>query len=135
VVVLSTIQKNMNDNCEAQVARIELLKSGLQVEVTNLLGQKMVHPIRSLRKANDSEILAMHYKLGDVLAERMKTFFPVIVHSTGAEKDCIDIFWVDHQAPTLDKHLLSAILNGQEIDTSSGATGVDFRKDQGTIDV
>ena len=85
---------------------INLLKNGRQVEVTNLMGKKRTHPILSLRKATDKEMLAMHYKLGPVLTERMRTYFPVIVHSSGAERECIDIIWVDHNAPTPDQHLL-----------------------------
>ena len=72
----------------------------------------------------------MHYQLGEALTERMRTFFPVIVHSTegGDARDCIDIFWVDREAKILDQHLLQAILNGQEVETSPNATGVDFNK-------
>ena len=68
----------------------------MQVEVTNLIGKKRTHPIRSLRKASDKEVLALHFKLGEVLTERMRTFFPVIVHSMGPHRECIDIIWLDH---------------------------------------
>mmetsp|Transcript_9789 Transcript_9789/g.12099 ORF Transcript_9789/g.12099 Transcript_9789/m.12099 type:complete len:84 (-) Transcript_9789:48-299(-) len=83
-------------------------------------------------------MLAMHYKLGEALTERMRTFFPVIVHSSvGEERECIDIIWVDHNAETADKFLLQAIFNGQEIETSADATGVDFmrRPEEETIDI
>ena len=36
------------------------------------------------------------------------------------------MIWVDHNAPCKDKFLLQAICNGQEIETSADATGVDF---------
>lgn len=84
----------------------------MQVEMTNLLGKTRTHPIRSLRKASDKEVLSLHYKLGEVLTERMRTFFPVIVHSSGLDKECIDIVWIDHTAPINDKHLMQAIVNG-----------------------
>ena len=85
----------------------------MQVEVINLLGQKTrVHPIKSLRKADDKELLDLHYKLGKSMSQRLKTFFPVIVHSTGLERDCIDIFWVDQKSETPDSMMLQAILNG-----------------------
>lgn len=78
----------------------------MQVEVIDLNGKSRTHPIRRLRKATDKEMLALHFKLGPVLAERMQTFFPVVVHSTGEGRECIDILWIDHTAPTTDQHLL-----------------------------
>ena len=66
--------------------------------------------------------------MGDEFGERMRTFFPVVVHSTGLEKEVIEIIWVDHNAPCKDKFLLQAICNGQEIETSADATGVDFSR-------
>ena len=56
----------------------------------------------------------------------MQSFFPVVVHSTGHGKEVLDVLWIDHLAPTSDKFLLQAIVNGQEIETSADATGVDF---------
>ena len=107
----------------------------MQVEVMNLLDKTRTHPIRSLRKASDKEMLALHYKLGGALAERMRTFFPVIVHSTGPERLCIDIVWVDHQGLIKDKFLLQAIVNGQEIDTSYNTVGADSGSREDQVDI
>lgn len=47
-------------------------------------------------------MLAIYKEMGDTFTERMQTFYPVVVHSTGPEKDVIDILWIDHKAPTTD---------------------------------
>ena len=51
----------------------------------------------------------------------MRTFFPVIVHSSGIGRECIDIIWIDHQGKINDKHLLQAIVNGQEVEIDSSS--------------
>ena len=126
LAVLAGLQRNLYQNANDQVYEIHLLKNGMQVEITNLVGRKRTHPIRSLRKCSDKEVLAIYETMGDQFSERMQTFFPVVVHSTGPEKEVIDVFWINHSAPSKDKFLLQAICNGQEIETSADATGVDF---------
>ena len=84
----------------------------MQVEVTSLTGKKRTHPIRSLRKCSDKEMLAIYSEIGDSLTERMQNFYPIVVHSTSAEKEVIEILWIDHSAATKDNYLLQAVING-----------------------
>ncbi len=112
-------RQNIIQNCEASIQTIELLSDGKLVRVTDLSEKIRIHPIESLRKATDQEIIKINRAGGPAFVERMKDFYPVMVQSSAANieggrpevkevsgNDLIDIMFIDHKGITADKLLL-----------------------------
>lgn len=128
LAILFSIRKNIVDNCQASIENIELLQGGEMVRVKDLSGKVRNHPIESLRKATDKEIIKLNRAGGPAFVERMKDFYPVMVQANTSSIDrgraevrevsgdsLMDILFIDHKGVISDKHLLSAILNGRPI--------------------
>ena len=77
-----TIRKNLVDNCQASIDKIELTNDGTNVRIKDLSGKVREHPISSLRKATDAEIIRINKAGGPAFVERMKDFYPVMVQSS-----------------------------------------------------
>ncbi len=126
LAILFSIRKNISENCEASIMSIDLLPSGQFVKVRDVSGKTKLHPITSLRKATDNEIIKINRAGGPAFVERMKDFYPVMVSSskqlnadTGKKEiievsgnSLIDVLFIDNKGNVADKPLLSAILNG-----------------------
>ena len=77
-----TARKNIIENCEASIETIDLLQEGKIVRIKDLSGKVRLHPIESLRRATDQEIIKINRAGGPAFVERMKDFYPVMVQST-----------------------------------------------------
>ena len=101
------------------------------VRIKDLSGKVRLHPIESLRRATDQEIIKINRAGGPAFVERMKDFYPVMVQSTKSDTsdggraeirevsgdNLIDVFFIDHKGIVDDKQLLQAILNGNVVKT------------------
>ena len=133
LVFFITARKNIIENCEASIETIDLMQEGKNVRVKDLSGKVRLHPIESLRKATDQEIIKINRAGGPAFVERMKDFYPVMVQSTknGTGQDgraevkevsgdnLIDVLFIDHKGIISEKALLQAILNGNIVKTDS----------------
>ena len=139
-----TARKNIIENCQASIESIDLLQEGKYVRIKDLSGQVRQHPIQSLRKASDQEIIKINKAGGPAFVERMKDFYPVMVQSTTfgssdqgkaeikevSGDSLIDVLFIDNKGIVADKLLLQAVLNGNTVKTDSE------NKNQGqTIDI
>jgi len=50
--------------------------------IQDLTGRKLRHPIETLRKATDEEIIKLNRAGGPAFAQKMKEFYPIVVKST-----------------------------------------------------
>ena len=84
--------------------------------IKDLSGRKVRHPIETLRKATDEEIIKLNRAGGPAFIEKMKDFYPVVVQSNQKSdqigSNLIDLLLIDHKGTVGSKQLLSAILNG-----------------------
>ena len=115
-----TARKNIIENCEASIETIDLLQGGKTLRIKDLSGKVRLHPIESLRRATDQEIIKINRAGGPAFVERMKDFYPVMVQSTknGTQEDgraevkevsgdnLIDVLFIDHKGVVADKALL-----------------------------
>ena len=107
-----------------------------------------MHPIESLRKATDNEIIKINRAGGPAFVEKMKDFYPVVIGSTRKEEvdngqtqfqevegdSLMGLLFIDNKGTVADKFLLNAILNGQPIELDFG-TETTQGKDSSTIDI
>ena len=115
-----TARKNIIENCEASIETIDLLQEGKVVRIKDLSGKVRLHPIESLRRATDQEIIKINRAGGPAFVERMKDFYPVMVQSTKNDiseggkaeirevsgDNLIDVLFIDHKGVVADKALL-----------------------------
>jgi hypothetical protein len=79
IAFLITTRSTIVDNCEASIDTIWLEQSGTHVIVQDLTGRKIRHPIETLRKATDDEIIKLNRAGGPAFVEKMKDFYPVVI--------------------------------------------------------
>lgn len=108
LAVLETSRKNIQENMQASVQSIALEANGTHIVVTDLSGRQVRHPIETLRKANDDEIVRIFKAGGPAFVERMKDFYPVCIQTQYAEVDgsnLVDILMIDNKGQVGDKPL------------------------------